>query len=297
MRVPYIKVPQIDAKKEIDRLKRMGELLPGYKVKREGTWILVPVKHSEDETEFEVNVTRRMTHVGSFERISDFFVIKQREGWERILEEIKEKQSPRAIFLDDGVEGSFRIRKLRRIYGTGEPAGIHKENGFRYLVNLERAYFSPRLAGLRRDIIKSCFQTVKTGLVVDMYAGVGPLSIPLLKSGVKVLSIDMNQDATKLLRQNMKLNKVCGEVLVADSNRILDCFEGVDQVLMNNPSQPLSVFQNVVSSLGRGTIIHLTHISNRKDKIEFKGVEVVQSRIVHGYSPSSSLFYFRMRKK
>ena len=297
MSVPYVKVHQSGAKKEIGKLKAAGELLNHYRIRREGEWVLIPVKHSDSTGDFEENVDSKMVHVGSFERIADFFVIKEREGWEKILEELKEKQSPRAIFLDNGVEGSFRIRKLKRIDGTGKPSGIHKENGFRYVVDLEKAYFSPRLAGLRREITESVQNSKSDGLIVDMYSGIGPISIPLLRGNSRVLSIDINPEAIRLLSQNTKLNKVRGWAMVANSNEIFECLKGTDQVIMNNPTQPLSVSQNIINRLREGTLIHLTHISNRRDDVGFEGVDVIQSKIVHGYSPSSSLNYFRMRKK
>ncbi len=297
MSVPYVKVHQSGAKKEIEKLKAAGELLNHYRIRREGEWVLIPVKHSDSTGDFEENVDSKMVHVGSFERIADFFVIKEREGWEKILEELKEKQSPRAIFLDNGVEGFFRIRKLKRIDGTGKPSGIHKENGFRYVVDLEKAYFSPRLAGLRREITENVQNSKSDGLIVDMYSGIGPISIPLLRGNSRVLSIDINPEAIRLLSQNTKLNKVRGWAMVANSNEIFECLKGTDQVIMNNPTQPLSVSQNIINKLREGTLIHLTHISNRRDDVGFEGVDVIQSKIVHGYSPSSSLNYFRMRKK
>lgn len=297
MRVPYVKVRQTEAKKEIDRLKGIDELLGDCRIKREGSWVLIPVKHAKDIGDFEENVKKRMEHIGSFERISDFFVIKERDGWGDILNEIIEKQTPRAIFLDKGVEGPFRIRKLERVYGSGTPSGTHKENGLRYLVDLEKAYFSPRLAGLRRNIADTCLRYARNGLTVDMYAGVGPISIPLLKRNARVLSIDINPDAVKLMSQNMKLNKVKGDALIADSNRIYDCLSGVDQMIMNNPTQSLQLSKRIIASLDEGAVVHTTYISNRKEGIRFEGVEVLESKVVHGYSPSSSLFYFMLRKK
>ncbi|MGC8562249.1 MAG: methyltransferase [Thermoplasmata archaeon] len=297
MRVPYVKIHRSEANEAIATLRKGGELLARFKIRREGDWVLIPVRSSTLEDEFEENAKKKMEHVGSFEKISDFFVIKEREGWENVLDEIKEKQDPRAIFLDKGVEGQLRIRKLELIYGTGKPNGIVKENGLRYMVDLERAYFSPRLAGLRREITENCLKSSVSGLVVDMYAGVGPISIPLLKAGKKVLSVDVNPSAIELLSYNMKLNRTKGEILIADSNGIFECFKGVGQVIMNNPTQSLSVTNKVIQSMESGTIVHATYISGRVDVIEFDGTEILERKIVHGYSPSSSLFYFRMRKK
>ncbi|MEM0133963.1 MAG: methyltransferase [Thermoplasmatales archaeon] len=297
MRVPYIKIHQSKAKEEIDKLKRADELLGQFKIRRDGTWVLIPVKSSSMEGEFEEIIRKRMEHVGSFEKIADFFVIRERSGWEGILQEIRDKQNPRAVFLDRGVEGQLRIRSLELIFGSGKPSGIHKENGLRYMVDLEKAYFSPRLGGLRGEITKRCIESTSSKIIVDMYAGVGPISVPLLKAGKRVISIDMNPFAVKLLSENMKLNKVHGEVLIADSNKIYGCFGGIDQIVMNNPTQPLSVTKSIIDNLESGTIIHTTYISGNIDKLEFDGAEVLERKIVHGYSPSSSLFYLRMKKK
>ena len=297
MRVPFVRIKQKDAEKEIGRLKTSGELLEGYKIRREEEWVLVPVRHSTETGEFVENKRIRMEHVGSFERVADFFVIKERDGWQDVLEEIQRKQAPRAIFLDSGVEGSFRIRKLKRVYGTGNPSGIHRENGLRYYVDLESAYFSPRLASLRNDIVEKCLKSAKSGLIVDMYSGVGPISIPLLKRNMNVLSIDMNHAAIRLMVRNMRMNRVSGKAVIADSNSIYSCISGVEQVIMNHPTQPVPVTQEIIESLMKGTIIHVTCISKRTEEVTFSGVEILLKKTVHGYSPSSSLFYFMLEKK
>jgi tRNA (guanine37-N1)-methyltransferase len=297
LKVPYIKINKDNAKEEIERLKAVGELLVGFKVRREGSWVHIPVRHSDEEGEFEEVRTAKMSHVGSFERISDFFVIKEREGWERVLEEIVEKQKPRAVFLDKGVEGPYRIRNMERVFGSGNPSGIHKENGFRYLVDLEVAYFSPRLSGLRRRITENCIENGKVGLVVDMYAGIGPISIPLSRKGIRILSVDMNEDAVKLLANNSKLNRAKCEALIADSNQIASCFRTADQVIMNNPTQSLSLSGHIISSFRKGAIVHFTHIQEQREKLEIGGVKILEMKEVHGYSPSSSLFYYMMLKR
>jgi len=297
LKVPFIKINKNKAEEEIERLKANGELLTGFKIKREGPTVLIPVRHSGEEGEFEEARNTKMNQVGSFERISDFFVIKERKGWERILEEIVGKQKPRAVFLDRGVEGPYRIRKMERVFGSGVPAGIHKENGYRYLVDLEVAYFSPRLAGLRKKINENCIESGKADLVVDMYAGIGPISIPLSKKGIRTVSIDMNEDAVKLLEYNAKLNRSKCEPLIADSNKIASCFSTADQVIMNNPTQSISLSEEVISTFRKGTKVHFTHIQEKGEKLEIEGVEILEEKEVHGYSPSSSLFYYMMLKR
>lgn len=296
MKVNYIKVVNKSAQETITKLKNSGEILSGFKIREERGYVLIPVRNSKLTGDFEMIERRRMRHVGSFERISDFFIIKERDGWEKILSEIVDKQSPRAVFIDRGVKGKYRLRNIERVYGDGNPEGIHKENGLRYYIDLRRAYFSPRLAGLRSHISGISNKLDKKNLVVDMYAGIGPITIPLLKKGIRTVAIDVNDDAIRLLRYNMMMNSVKGDVVIADSNEIYSCFKMATHVIMNNPSQPLSVSGSIIRSFNIGTEIHFLHLLNSNDQMNIEGVTILEKRVVHGYSPSSSLQYFRLKK-
>ena len=174
--------------------------------------------------------------------------------------------------------------------------GVHRENGLRYSVDLGKAYFSPRLAGIREHIVRSITESGKSSLVVDMYAGVGPITIPLLKSGINAIALDINRTAIELLKKNMDLNKVRGNIAVTDSNSISGCFREADRVIMNNPSQSIYVSRKVIASLSRDTIIHFLHIEGDEEQVTFADTRVLEKRVVHGYSPSSSLLYYRLEK-
>jgi len=43
------------------------------------------------------------------------------------------------------VEGEFRTRRFRHVAGEERTITVHKEHGLRYRVDLEGAYFTPRL--------------------------------------------------------------------------------------------------------------------------------------------------------
>lgn len=295
MRVHFVRIPYSKAEDEIRRLKDSGEFLSGFKMKRLSGSILIPVRNSGEYGEFEIKTRKRMSHVGSFERISDFFVIKERDGWEKIRDEIVENQHPRAVFLDRGVEGPLRLRKIERVHGSGEPEGIHRENGLRYMVDLKRAYFSPRLAGLRKLIVDRCASSSKPGLIVDMYAGVGPIIIPLLKRRVRSVGFDMNKEAIDLLSSNLKLNNVNGSITIANSNEIYGCFGSADQVIMNNPSQSIDISKKIIHSFSGDSVIHFLHISENKEPVSFDGLNILEEKKVHGYSPHSTLLYYRLQ--
>ncbi|MEM0168164.1 MAG: methyltransferase [Thermoplasmatales archaeon] len=284
------------AKDEIVKLRREGKIRPGYRIMKDGDSVLIPVFESEEFAEFEERKNDNMEHVGSFDRIADFFIIRKREGWERILSEIIRKQKPRAVFLDHGVEGKLRIRNLKLVYGSGFPIGIHKENGFRYMVDLNKVYFSPRLSTLRRIIVGRITSSREKSLIVDMYAGVGPISIPLSKNGIRVVSVDINPDAIRLLRENSKLNHTSPEIILGDSYLLSYCWRNASQVVMNNPTQPLDITLDILNQFNKGVIVHLTHIESKDRPLTLHGWNVLEKVIVHGYSPSSSLVYYRLLK-
>ncbi|MEM0128132.1 MAG: methyltransferase [Thermoplasmatales archaeon] len=296
MLLPCVKVKKDVAQTEILRLKREGKIYPGYRIRKEGDFVLIPVNESMETAEFEKRKNESMKHVGSFDRVSDFFVIRERTGWESILSEIVKKQKPRAVFLDFGVQGRLRIRSLKLVYGSGPPAGIHRENGFRYYVDLNKVYFSPRLANLRKIIVDRIASSSENSLVIDMYAGVGPISIPLSRIGIKVVAIDINPDAVALLHKNARMNYANLNVILADSTSLVECFARAKHIIMNNPTQPLELTAGILKKFEKGTVVHMTTIEGSEEPLNLNGWQTLERVVVHGYSPSASLMYYLISK-
>jgi tRNA (guanine37-N1)-methyltransferase len=97
----------------------------------------------------------------------------------------------RAVFLDGGVKGEFRIRELELIAGSGSSETMHKEFGTRMLTDPSIVYFNPRLANERSRIAS----LVKPGeVIIDMCAGVAPFGSVICRnaSPSNVYSIDLN---------------------------------------------------------------------------------------------------------
>src|SRR5207244_5720838 len=90
------------------------------------------------------------------------------------------------------------------------------EFGLRYLVDVEHAYFSPRLGSERWRVARQ----VRPGeVVVDMFAGVGPYAILIARTRKpkSVHAIDANPAAVELLRENARRNRA-ETVVVHDGN-------------------------------------------------------------------------------
>ena len=148
-----------------------------------------------------------------------------------------------------------------------------------------------------------------------MFAGVGPISIQIAKSNeVNVYSFDINPMAYKYLIENVKLNKLKGEIsahnidvatLINLSNELgthlNDC---VDRIIMNLPEQSIKYIDIACFLMKKiGGILHIYQfcekpnpiekgIENLRNKLNGKGwrlEEIINSKIVKAFSPKSDL--------
>jgi len=110
------------------------------------------------------------------------------------------------------VKGKYRLKELRPIFGIDNPETFHKENHCIFKLDVKKTYFTPRLVFERKRL--SLLKFAKNELIVDLFAGVGPISIQIAKNNdVKIYSFDINPAAHKCLIENIKLNKLKGEIL------------------------------------------------------------------------------------
>jgi len=156
------------------------------------------------------------------------------------------------------VSGEYRLRQLKWLYGKKRTLTVHKENGCRYHVDIAHVYFSSRLSTERVRVVSHVHEGET---VLDMFAGVGPFSVLAARQGAKVIAVDVNPSATRLLAQNAKLNKVQGKVNIFTGNiRNVDrrlWWGQCDHVIMNLPGHAVDFIDLAIGSLTpRGGVIH-----------------------------------------
>lgn len=101
--------------------------------------------------------------------------------------------------------GEFREPHYEIIYGN-DPVTVHKENGILYKLDTSRIMFSP--ANVKERIRMAGIAGPKE-LVVDMFAGVGHLSLPIAKHcKARVIAIEKNPYTFRFLVENIELNGV-----------------------------------------------------------------------------------------
>jgi tRNA (guanine37-N1)-methyltransferase len=193
------------------------------------------------------------------------------------------------------VEGEFRTRRFRHVAGEVRTTTIHREHGLRYRIDLEGAYFSPRLGTERLRVAKQ----VKPGdFVLDMFAGVGPFALLFAKRGAAVVAVDMNPVAVKCLRENAALNRVRAEMLEGDAAKLALRYENrADHVVMNLPHSASEFLAPAVRAAKGGGIVHYYAIASEEDLYADEdlikkaaseagaSVEILYEGIVRSYAP------------
>lgn len=197
------------------------------------------------------------------------------------------------------VEGEFRTRRFTFVKGENTTQTVHKEYGCKYVIDMEKAYFTPRLGTERSRIL----QQIKDGeVIVDMFAGVGPFSILIGKNcpSCRVVAIDKNPEAVKFLRHNIELNAATNvEAVEGDAKEEVQRYIGVaDHIIMNLPHTAQEFLDAAMVVSKPGTLIHyyditpesdlyassLGYIESAASRAGF-AVELLATRIVRSYSP------------
>jgi len=156
-------------------------------------------------------------------------------------------------------EGTFRLRGLEVLAGNGTETE-HRESGCVFRLDVSKVYFSPR-EGTERQRIASQVRPKETVMV--MFAGVGPYAIAIAKKQPKVgkiYSIEINPDAVRYMRENIRINKVQERVepVLGDVKKASKPFCGkCDRVVMPLPKEGFRFLGEAFMCLKpKGGIIH-----------------------------------------
>ncbi len=155
------------------------------------------------------------------------------------------------------ISGVIRTRQYNLLSGEDRTKTIHTEYGCRLAVDVEKAYFSPRLLEEHNRVAQLVEQDE---VVVDMFCGVGPFAIHMARQKrVKVIAIDINPSAIDLLRESMSLNKLIGSIVpvTADARDYVKHHRlKADRVIMNHPSGASEFIPEACRILKSDGILH-----------------------------------------
>ena len=142
-------------------------------------------------------------------RIPDLLLPKKKLIGETLLEQVKNAKS--VFYQSSSVEGEFRTRNLEILAGEDKTETEYRESGCRFMVDVRKAFFSPRLSSERTRIA----ELVSDGeVIVNMFGGIGMFSIiAAKKKKCTVYNIDINPDAADFCQKNIAINKLAGNII------------------------------------------------------------------------------------
>ena len=221
-------------------------------------------------------------------RIPDSLLSKKKIIGETLLKEVKIAKS--VFYQASDIEGDFRTRKLEILAGEDNTETEYKEFGCKFTVDVENAFFSPRLS-TERERIANLIQDGE--IITNMFAGVGMFSIMAAKKKkCTVFSLDINPMASKLCEKNIEQNKLAGNIISinGDASEIIkeQLMDKSDRTLMVLPERSDEFLESAINTTKNGGIIHYyshIHADKKSDagklsEEHFLQISPIQSEIL-----------------
>jgi tRNA (guanine37-N1)-methyltransferase len=117
------------------------------------------------------------------------------------------------------LEGERRVAHFELLSGESAETS-HRENGYVYRMDIRKVFFNPRLYWERARVAS---KVLSGESILIPFAGVGPFVLPSAGKGAMVCAIEINPDACTCLKENVRLNRLEGQVIViqGDAEHIL----------------------------------------------------------------------------
>jgi len=232
-------------------------------------------------------------------KLSDNLLAYKKEIANAFLEAYKHIKT---VCLVSPVSGELRTRDVEIIGGEKHTETVHKEYGLRFVVDVQKTYFSLRLANERKRIA-SLVRDNET--VVDMFTGVAPFPIMIAKYANPeiIYAFDKNKHAIEFAKENIKINRVLDKVELIHTdalnipNFLREKSVKADRVIMNLPFSVFDFYPEALQILDKKGIIHYYEIlteeklekrvDNLKKVSEENKFKLIETRIkrIKSYSP------------
>ncbi|MFX1510706.1 MAG: class I SAM-dependent methyltransferase family protein [Promethearchaeota archaeon] len=210
----------------------------------------------------------------------------------------------------DAITGPYRQPAVELIAGSPETETVFNENRVVFHIDPMKVMFS---VGNKSERLRMS-QLGSGEFVVDMFAGIGQLSLPMaVHSRPKIVhAIEWNPDAFNYLKQNIQANKVSNIIFpyLGDTAVITPtiCSNQADRVIMGLIQGTGAYLRQGLECICSGGIMHVHEIGPKEDssaelfskmqKLSTsmnRSLELVESRIIKTYSPRYNHFVLDVR--
>lgn len=163
-------------------------------------------------------------------------------------------------------EGKYRTRKIKILAGENRKETIHKENGIRIKLDVEKCYFSPRSSQERLRIAKL---VKKNEDVLVLFSGVCPYNLVISKHSKArlIYGVEINPIAHKYALENVRINKCTNIHLIKGdvTKEVPKLNKKFDRIIMPLPKESKSYLNLTLKYLKNKGTIHLYLFSEEKD--------------------------------
>ncbi|MBS3155253.1 methyltransferase domain-containing protein [Candidatus Woesearchaeota archaeon] len=171
----------------------------------------------------------------------------------------------------DIYKGKYRTRKIQIIAGENRKETLHKENGIKIKLDVEKCYFSSRSSQERLRIAKL---VKKNESVLVMFSGVAPFPLVISRNSKarEVYGIEINPIAHKYALENIRINKFSNIYLIkGDVKKELPKLKKkFDRIIMPLPKEAKNYLNLALKYLKNNGTIHLYLFSNENDFSKLK---------------------------
>ena len=288
MKAKSVAVKQKLAEKTRKQFLQKDIIISDLKIKKENGMVYIPIKEDKKIDKkykiiiknFEKNKKKVKNYKeiislpesqknelpSSFDIIGNILLLKLEQGLQNYKKEIGKSfldtnKNIKTVCLVKPIRGEYRTRSIEIIAGDNNTETTHTEFGLKIKLDIEKTYFSPRLANERRRIAG----LVKKGeIIVDMFTGVAPFSLMIAKyADPKIIyAIDKNKYAIKYAQENVKKNNVLNkiEIIYEDAGIFSHILNKKDvkanRIIMNLPFSSYLFFKNALDIIDSNGIIH-----------------------------------------
>lgn len=153
--------------------------------------------------------------------------------------------------------GKFRLPKLKIIAGEKRKETVHKESGVMLKLDVEKVYFSPRMASERLRIAS---QVKPRENIMVMFSGCAPYPLVLSKNtqAKEIYGIEINPIAHRYALENARLNKAVNvKLFLGDVKKVIPRLKKrFDRILMPLPKGGENFLEDCFKATRKNTIIH-----------------------------------------
>lgn len=206
-----------------------------------------------------------------YQRIGDIIILN-------LKKEINEKKVAGAVhelmptaktimLKETGITGEYREPHLRKLWGDGTVT-IHNEHDCKFMIDVTKVMWAK---GNISERIRLAKLIKKNEFIIDFFAGIGYFSIMIGKysNPRTLISIEKNPNAFKLLKENIKINKleqIITPVLGDSKVESLNYKNKADRVIMGLIPAPKEFIEEAIMTLNKKGIIHYEGITNEGEE-------------------------------